>query len=454
MVDQTVPRAKVLAELDLLLSHFPDSPYRRQARADVKVLTSMMADESHRKPLTASALIKLPLQPRMEELVWQLKDQSFRAGREAMFGMFADGTPADRLIDHEKDAVPLLIQALNDQRFTRAGFRRYKEDWGGRYHVLRVRDVAVKCLSRIAGFDFADHEKSFDAGYDLPVDNPVQAALVATRIRTWWRDIHSQGESKTWADLVSLGGDRAASLAGELARKYPAAAVQPMRMALSKPTSESNFQLLVSALSYLGPQASLPIAVPLMSHAETLIDRVRAAEVVATFDPDRATRAMALEVPRFFTGSTSPEHPSPIGEDACCKFLAASQRKVAVDALRASIRKMSVVHRWNVIFALSPGRPLDSKIKPPSLPERLAFDHALEAFLGVELTDREFQAGTGISSSGDTGEVSLQDPRPCDFAAFVLARRWPKKFTFKNGLSHAELDALCDRDLALIKGAR
>ena len=59
------------------------------------------------------------------------------------------GTPAHKLVDLGYEAVPQLIEHLDDERYTRSvGYHR---NFYFSHHVLRVSECAMTIISRIAG---------------------------------------------------------------------------------------------------------------------------------------------------------------------------------------------------------------------------------------------------------------------------------------------------------------
>jgi hypothetical protein len=62
---------------------------------------------------------------------------------------------------------------------------------------------------------------------------------------------------------------------------------------------------------------------------------------------------------------------------------------------------------------------------------------AIEKLLVAALSDEERRT----KMSGNFENVSIEDPRVCDLAAFILSKRWPEKYQFDWSKDAKQCDA-------------
>jgi hypothetical protein len=159
--DSAVSRPRLLEEYREWLRLYPDSPLREKAEADARTLAAMVAEDAKHLAIPDDRLAALPVGQRIQELIYRLRDQQGGQwsnpgspsiyGMNVLFGGTKKGeTPAGRIEEIGMDAVPALIEALEDARFTRAlGFHRM---WSySSYYVVRIGDAARELLENITG---------------------------------------------------------------------------------------------------------------------------------------------------------------------------------------------------------------------------------------------------------------------------------------------------------------
>ncbi len=152
---------------------FGKTEFGDRARNSAEILSRMVEeDREHEK--TKTPFECLSRDDQFRELVFRLRDQT---GTQSSWpgscdilgdgGFFFHGaalpegkTPAHQLLAFGYDAVPLLIEALDNDRFTRAvGFCR---PWFFSHVVLRVGDCALRLLQRLTGWTF--YQRSLRSG--------------------------------------------------------------------------------------------------------------------------------------------------------------------------------------------------------------------------------------------------------------------------------------------------
>ncbi len=123
---------------------------------------------------------------------------------------------------------------------------------------------------------------------------------------------------------------------------------------------------------------------------------------------------------------------------ALINFLAESGDAGAFDALGRGLReapidvRVAVVNAFFVCMEMTREVPatgphvVSVNANIPQLPGGAA-DAAIERLLVSSLDDTEKRIGM----KGHWNDVSWENPRICDVAAFVLSRRWPEKYQFQ-----------------------
>ena len=142
-----VGRKGLLARFERIAKLFPESEHVKRARETAEMLRQMVReDDEHAKQ--AKPLAKMSVQGRAADLVFQLRDQNgqqwSQPGRcDVFLDPREETSPAHQLVKLGFDAVPALIDALGDRRFTRSvGYHR---NFYFSHYVLSVGDWRGQC---------------------------------------------------------------------------------------------------------------------------------------------------------------------------------------------------------------------------------------------------------------------------------------------------------------------
>jgi hypothetical protein len=444
-----IPRRQLLETFVEIANKFPETEHAALALETVKLLGTMVKeDAAHAEPKQPPS--KLPLQERVAELIFHLRDQN--GGQYSQPGecdFFVDpkgeASPAHQLAAIGADAVPKLIEALGDARFTRSvGFHR---DFYFSHHVLRVGDAALAVLEKIAGKRF--FQRAYTNGA-MTKDEAAKATKVAAL--AWWAEFQKKGEKQSLVEAAEKGD---LLQARRLLEKYPDVALAAMSKALGEakdghargalvelvikiPGEEST--ALLSAELKQGPHTGTRIAA-----ARELIRRGRP-EVLGLLTEEwkKAATAKRNQEEEFF------ERPT----EAIIAALVATGRPEAIRVLAADFPKRPLGERMAILCGVSNGegffslnRHGEPEARPPGVTvenEREAAELA-EDLLASALDDTTVQEGRSAGRPG----LSFSDPRVCDAAAHILAFRWPKRYTFDIGANRK----LRDRQVAEARNA-
>lgn len=145
----------------------------------------IVEDNTHTKQ--AQSFAEMTQEEQIAELIFQLRDQNGRQwGQPGTCDIFSDprgeNSPAEQLVQIGYPAVPQLIEALEDPRFTRSvGFWR---DFVFSHHVLRVGDAALAILERIADRSFYQHTYT-----NAQMTKDEETAAVKAAVEAWWQEV-------------------------------------------------------------------------------------------------------------------------------------------------------------------------------------------------------------------------------------------------------------------------
>ncbi|HVC92304.1 MAG TPA: hypothetical protein VND64_01375 [Pirellulales bacterium] len=191
--EPSVPREELLKRFRLFVQRFPRTYHIERAKNSMAILETMVREDAdHAKRLNAAKPFdELDHQEQIAELIFQLRDQnghqfSQPGSCNVFFGFRGeDDSPAHRLLKIGHDAVPQLIEVLDDQRFTRSvGYHR---DFYFSHFVLRVGDCAEQIISRIAGRGF--YQRKTTSGAMLKDD---QVKAVKAEIEAWYAEFREK----------------------------------------------------------------------------------------------------------------------------------------------------------------------------------------------------------------------------------------------------------------------
>jgi hypothetical protein len=433
--DPTISRKELLARFEKIAKDFPEAKGLPPADDDAKVnpahgrhgmmarhyadlLKNMVAeDEAHaRKP--AKPEQERTRQERIGELIFRLRDQNghqwSQPGACNIFATNEDGfsygegnSPAHQLVKIGYDAVPQLIDVLEDERLTRSvGFHR---NFYFSHHVLRVGDCALAILQRISGRRFWEGT-STTAG----MTKDQQAAETKKKVQAWWAEFQKKGEKQMLIEGVQAGGYDSVDQGRMLRDRYPDAALDALVEGVAKAPNEWVRTSLIEIVAGIKGERTLAFLRGLLK-APDLQTRVDAARGLLTQGHDDGIQPMIREWQRVPATTEGGE-----GNGSLIGFLAHCGRAEAIQALGANLRKRPVDERMSILEAVA--EVGNDEKKPPS-PAVVA---ARDELLVQALTDTAERRGM----SGTWGDKSFSDPRLCDVAGHLLSRLWKQPDAF------------------------
>jgi hypothetical protein len=432
--DPAISRQELLTRIERIVEDFPESEkakggdedesvswlvgrHGKMAKEYAGLLKTMVAeDEAHaRKP--AEREQEMSKQEGIAELIFRLRDQNgrqwFQPGScdifatELAFNNEEGESPAHQLVKIGYDAVPLLIDALEDQRLTRSvDFRR---DFYFSHLVLRVSDCAYAIIERISGRRFLQPTQA-----NAPMTRDQLVTVTKKKIEAWWAELQKKGEKRMLIEATEAGDEESLAQARMLVKRHPEAALDALIQGADNCTQSSiHARLLDIVATVKGDQALKFLRKEL--NGPTLCSRVAAARGLQAHGHDDGVPPMIEAWHKLLTTTERPE-----GTEALIRFLASSDRPEAIQALGVNLRKRPLAERVDVMEALMRWPKDEDHPLPATI--TAARDEALVLALG----DPEEYLGMGAG----WGDVSFNDPRMCDLAGYFLRRLWnlPDRF--------------------------
>lgn len=423
---------------------YPASPRVPYAREAADLLRKMIAEETgHRsKPFD-----QMTPEEQAAEYIYQLRELRLfpwlfgNLALEIKHNRELNDTPVQRLVALGDTAIPRLIEALDDRRFTHTMVPRFNG-----VHpplAMRVADMACEILEQLSGQNFRA---------ERTMDGRLSGKTSRQMAEAWWAESKEKGERQRLIDATAMGGASALRAAPMLIEKYPNDAIAAIKTGIRAPESASYQSQLLEIAARLPGEAPVELMQSMLAGDNRFFARVHASEWLMMHGHPEVIPPMieAWEKlrPRLDDPHTYDEAGPLIG------LLGSSSNARAIEALGKDLSSLPVDVKIAIVQVLLPSdvygsRSSEGRSIGPMRPAldgiKLAGDAipAVEQLLVSLLGDRERR----FSLRGFYGDVSYEDPRICDLAAFALSKRWPEKYPFR---WIADVKA-CDSQIAVMQ---
>ena len=410
--DPSITRPQLLEKFQDIVDHFPESKHAERATETADLLKKMIAEDKEHVNQKVPSLDELEGDALVAELIFQLRTQNGRQwSQPGACNIFLDerekNSPAEQLVALGLDAVPQLIEAMDDQRFTRSvGFHR---NFYFSHHVLRVGDCAEQILFRIAGRGFYARDHTNGA---MVKDGKAQTTK--ERVKAWWKEVQEKGEEQVLIEAVSSGDNDSAEQARVLIKRYPDSAVNAIRKGLSvKSAHDWVTRAMIKRLDELGTEEALNVVAEQLVEGPTSLTKIEAARVL--FKNGRKTTAIE-QMMREWKEYAPPKKRDPFDDPQTelAKFLLRSGSVEAVEAVTKDFTQLKTRRKFDVIFSFTRKKLSSSND---------AYAKSVEAWLisCLQITDE-------ADRHGSFGSKFFSNPRICDMAGYVLTENWPESY--------------------------
>jgi hypothetical protein len=397
------PRSELLKRFENILRRYPESEHHEDARIAIALLKQMIQEDREHAKAIRKPFDQLSKKEQIEELTFQLRDQN--GNHVWSYGdIFAEAMPYDeikgflpgpeasaahKLVRMGFDAVPHLMEQLDDQRFTRTTASR----WGYNFanQVLRVDHCAVRILERIACRKFAG-------------DNEL-AGETKRKIQTWHAEFQKKGEKQMLIDGATRGDEESYDQAARLCERYPDSALSAIKAGMTAAKDATVRDKLIVAIGLIKGDSALPPLLAELNNGRSLASRLNAAKVLHERGRSEALEAMITEW-RDATG----QGPASAELAAVATFLAECRVLEAVTALQTGLSARPVALRAAVYDGCRQVcSPYGDMVRKTPKEVQLALEHILIA----GLDDTEENHAISISTKGK----QIDSPRLCDVVA-------------------------------------
>lgn len=427
--DEAVARSRLLERLRGWHKSFPASRHLSRADEAIRILEPMVAEEATHRPVSDAQIAGLASDLRARELVYRLRDQPGDVAMSWAGAVYIDteggDTPVGRLVAMGMEAVPALIDALTDERFTRAVLFRADTAFSRQY-VARVGDMARVALERITRQCFWEPTRAAPSMFQVGEQAKAQSLWKA------W----SAGSADFVTALRALASETDPATRLHLARTLPDRGSGPLAGAARAVWGTKTFMDAVPGLDADAAKDLLRVVI-----GESLHPRTKALAAWALLD--LGERGAIAEMIRVWTTMTDAARADPEQGGAVASFLAACGDASAVVALGAGLDERPAAVRELVVLAFD-NRGLGAlrgfaANAPDGVRERWALTgaaaEAAEDLVAARLADLEVDPLGRIPR-----QVPLCDMVPeydcgcriADAAIRVLARRWPAVYPMKD----------------------
>jgi hypothetical protein len=432
----SISRPQLLREFQTIVTNYPHSDQQERARQTVAILQRMIAeDEAHARNAPTN-LDVLPVDQRVHELIFQLRDQhGEQGGQPGWCDIFDDwrgvtNSAAHQLVRIGYPAVPQLTAALEDKTFTRSvGFWR---DFTFSHTVLTVGDCSAAILERITGVAF--YKSGCTSCY---MSNEHKEAETRKAAEAWWANFQKNGEKQMLIEGVEVGDESAIAQANLLVARYPDVAAVALTKGIRanekavvadaflsgemRAAKRRNIRnQLVGIFQKFDPAASRTFLQNEL-HEGNDGSRVSAAEILVQSNQNDVIKTMIQE------WQNSPDYKveKDQGWTECARFLATVDTPEAIAALGQNLQARPLSTRMAIVHIVGEGGTLWGEIRPISKRSASTGDAIEELFVSC-LED----TGQQLGDSGPRLGRHYQNVRICDMAGYYLNQLWPDRYEF------------------------
>jgi hypothetical protein len=427
-VKSQTSRRALLARVERNIIHFPRSHETARAREIYSVLKQMVEEDENHPVITQEQVNQLPLQQRIEELIWQLRNQNgyqwIQPGSCDIFHTrppkgVEDQSPAHQLASIGTPAVPALIEALTDKRFSRSvGYARHNFF---NHTILTVGDCAQQILNRIAGYPI------YSPTYVM--NNTPYASYALTRqkvIQEWWSEYQKIGKEQILLNAISAGTNFPRPILSKLQTTAPEIIVDTLLIGLEHTQQNSILmQQYIYELSQLPkPESTHALQRLMQAHPR---QRVRL-EAAYTLLDEYHEDAMAALLDEWSQLERSKDRPIRIFKTTV-KMLIASGDERAMRQLASNWNQRPNRERFIIIESMG-ALAINANWPFFSYPYMMTQPVTKEAqSIAIELLVHALEDSTSEVFRGSMSDFPYENPSIGDFALLVLSKIDQQKYT-------------------------
>jgi hypothetical protein len=324
---------------------------------------------------------------------------------------------AARLVGAGFDAVPALLDALGDERFSRSLL--WRHSWKGQYRdgfaVERVRHHVERVLEEIAARRFLSDDE----------------------IRRWWKEVSRKGEQLVLVEGTAAGKQDSARQGQRLIEKYPDVAEAAILQGIEAAAVDWHRENLVRLLAFFPTARTTGFLLQDLTRGPTLESRVDAAWLLlARGRPEPVPAMIAL----WRSGDWKKLRSGGFDDEHFIQFLCHCGKRAAVVALDRTLSRETKDVRYTVLTALMQGPRSSQAWAPLGDRQPLRMEPGWESAVEELLVRCLLDTGQLHALSAQYDGLSFSDPRLSDVAAIALSRHLPRKYRYDRDAPRAECE--------------
>jgi len=394
-----------------LAMKYPNSPKAAQTQQMIKTLQRNIAEERERPKTWLRGVLKLSKEDQIVDLIYRLRYCNDAHDRFAEYSstvnqflghrmryismrrLFNGPDEVDKLAELGIDAVPRLIEALNDD--TPTPFVRSENS---KVSIPRVGDAAACALNAIAG-------KQLVAG---PFVEDGKTGQAREKVLKWWKECQRVGDKQMLINGTEAGDGDSVFQAALLVKRYPETAAPAIRRALKKVDDPYDRKEIVMALKEVkGKDVDELLREQL--RAKDVGARIAAADVL--WERCRAREALQTMIKEWRTIAKRPEkvdYEESRHDNTMVWFLATAREPEAIREMAALLKATNHDLHNQILERVAQET---NKMRSLSMAERSEMEKLLALGLSLAPDEDQFSRyGGGMS--------------PADWATYGLGRLW------------------------------
>lgn len=432
------PRTALLEAFRRIARLFPRSFEAAEVGQYAAMLERMVKEDQNHPVLTQEQIDQLPLEKRIAELVWMLRDQNgHQWGQPGWCDVFStkkkrgSKSPAEQLLDIGYPAAHALIEALTDERFSRSvGFHR---DFHFSHTVLTIGDCAQQILNHLTGQNF--YSPASTSGY---MSNEEKMLDVQKAARKWLEEYQKKGKKQMLVESITAGKTSPNALVQQLKAEDPEAVEDAVLRGAEAASDAWLLRQFIKELGSLKRPAATQMLLKIMKKNARLEVRLEAAGQLMNQKHPEALPAMVHE---WNTLQTAEHHNHDDGFETLVEMHIASGDVQAMRQIVGKWDRLRAGERLNIAQKMGEWMKEGIELHPfSSVKARPLTQEAKDTGIGLlvhALEDRETLDGM----TGGLGEFCFSSPRICDFALWALHEIDAKKFAFTPVAGRRQRDA-------------
>lgn len=409
--DISVSRPQLLQQFHAIVTNYPGDKYQATAKYAVEILSKMIAqDEAHAK-LVPTNLSRLPIDERISELIYQLRNQNSKTWGSA-WAILDDhsgnsNSPAHELLSIGYPAVPRLIEAIKNPQLSRSlrlghqGISVFNESWST--SILTVGDCAVSVLEGIAGRSFKQ------------TTTPETLKTAGA----WWAEFQKKREKQMLIEGTEAGNGDSPAQAKLLLERYPDATLPSLIKGTRAATNVYTREFLLRFFEKFNSPEALAFLDQELREGFSVSPLVAAGILNRKGRPEGVTMVI-----QEWEKSCRDQPENMSGPSELERFLASVDSPDAIAALGKNLRARSLNTRMAIVGTVGGG---GSEWYGPPVPKHSAATLAATEKLLVTAMQDEGQI---IGENGVRAGQSYSDPRVADMAGLYLNWLWPDRYKF------------------------